>query len=78
MTCGRGKVVEREVKPKPMLMYLEWKVKHKLWDEKDSVYKVAIKASQKSWNSKQEIMRYDFGDFEGQDGDYEGEHVVAG
>lgn len=29
-----------------MLLCLEWEVKHKLSDEKDSVHKVAIKTSQ--------------------------------
>lgn len=36
----------REAKLKSMLTCLKWEAKHKLSDEKDSVYKVAIKASQ--------------------------------
>lgn len=46
VTCGRGKEMACEAKLKSMLMCLEWEAKHKLSDEKDSVYKVAIKASQ--------------------------------
>lgn len=46
VTCGRRKEVAREAKLKSMLTCLKWEVKHKLSDEKDSVYKVAIKASQ--------------------------------
>lgn len=46
VTCGRRKEVAREAKLKSMLTCLKWEAKHKLSDEKDSVYKVAIKASQ--------------------------------
>lgn len=60
-----------------MLSCLQWEVKHKLSDEKDSVYK-SNKSKSGPWNGKQRIMRYDFGDPKGQDGVCEGEYIVEG
>ena len=60
-----------------MLTCLEWELKHKLSDEKDSVQN-SNKSKSRLWDGKQIIMKCDFGELKGQDGICEGEYTVAG